>query len=386
MHSLFIVKSQALNISTEDGLKDSYMMAALQFMLVMFLASGITVLARVVMEPTLAKSDGPEVPLTQDTCKDCTQILELFKDMLSNSDTQEAIENSLEDLCKRLPGGQAQSSCMTQVKQYLPMVIHFLTGFIKPGEVCMVLGLCGTQSEGKEQELLTNHIASVAMSSLVPVRGTSPECQVSPQCTFCLFLIKKLESMLPKEKTEDAVVKLLDEVCTILPASYKDQCEDFINKYGKELIEFLLSSAAPHTICTLIHLCLVQELPFVETPPLSECDSCQTLAALSRVQLGSNITEQRTSSFLGSVCQMNPHAIPQCELFTQRYAPKLQRVLGKQGDVLHICEAEDLCVAMNEVKMLGGDPCSWGREYVCRNMKTAQECESVPFCQKYMWN
>ncbi|KAG9354905.1 hypothetical protein JZ751_001618 [Albula glossodonta] len=281
-------------------------MAALQFMLVVFLASGSAVLARVVMEPTLAKSDGPEVPVTQDTCKDCTQILELFKDMISNSDTQEAIENSLDDLCKRLPGGQAQSSCMTQVKQYLPMVIHFLTGFIKPGEVCMVLGLCGTQSEGKEQELLTNHIASVAMSSLVPVRGTSPE---------------------------DAVVKLLDEVCTILPASFKDQCEDFINKYGKELIEFLLSSAAPHTICTLIHLCLVQELPFVETPPLSECDSCQTLAALSRVQLGSNITEQRTSSFLGSVCQMNPHAIPQVCSAPTPFTPTVP-VLGP----LFICQ------------------------------------------------
>lgn len=29
-----------------------------------------------------------------------------------------------------------------------------------------------------------------------------PQLQVSPQCTFCLFLIKKLEDMLPKERTE----------------------------------------------------------------------------------------------------------------------------------------------------------------------------------------
>ncbi|XP_035234578.1 surfactant protein Bb isoform X2 [Anguilla anguilla] len=256
----------------------------------------------------------------------------------------------------------------------------------KPGQVCTFLGLCGSQSEGKEVELLTNHIADGDMTSVAPFRGTHPEVQWSPQCTFCLFLVKKLESMLGTEKTEDAVVKLLNEVCAILPHSFRAQCEGFIAKYAKQLIEFLLSSAAPHTVCMLLHLCLVQELPLVEMPPLSPCDSCQTLTALSRIHLGSNLTEHGASSFLESVCELHPHAVPKCQIFTQRYGSRLQRILGKQEDALDMCEREDLCAAGSEAMMLGGNHCTWGRDYVCANMKTALECDSVLFCEKFMWN
>lgn len=106
----------------------------------------------------------------------------------------------------------------------------------------------------------------------------------NPTCAFCLFVIKKLEGLLPHNVTEvtlcgkhvlyrvtwckghhfslslqDALVKLMGEVCDLLPESYKNQCDDFIAKYGTEIVEFLLSSAAPHTICTLLHLCLFEE-------------------------------------------------------------------------------------------------------------------------------
>ncbi len=56
-------------------------------------------------------------------------------------------------------------------------------------------------------------------------------------------------------------MKLMGEVCSLVPQSYKERCDDFVDKYGKQIVEFLLSSAAPHTICTLLHLCLFKEQP-----------------------------------------------------------------------------------------------------------------------------
>lgn len=56
-------------------------------------------------------------------------------------------------------------------------------------------------------------------------------------------------------------MKLMGEVCDLIPHSYKDQCDDFVDKYGTQIVEFLLSSAAPHTVCTLLHLCLIKEQP-----------------------------------------------------------------------------------------------------------------------------
>uniref|UniRef100_A0A3Q3WWQ9 Saposin B-type domain-containing protein n=1 Tax=Mola mola TaxID=94237 RepID=A0A3Q3WWQ9_MOLML len=69
----------------------------------------------------------------------------------------------------------------------------------------------------------------------------------NPACALCLFIIKKMETLLPTNMTE---VK----VCDLVPESYKERCDDFVAKYGTEIVEFLLSSAAPHTICTLLHI------------------------------------------------------------------------------------------------------------------------------------
>lgn len=58
---------------------------------------------------------------------------------------------------------------------------------------------------------------------------------------------------------QEALMKIMEEICDLLPKSYTEQCEDFVAKYGTAIVEFLLSSAAPHTICTLLHLCLVEQ-------------------------------------------------------------------------------------------------------------------------------
>lgn len=139
---------------------------------------------------------------------------------------------------------------------------------------------------------------------------------------------------------QEALMKLMGEFCFLVPQSYKDQCDDFVDKYGVQIVEFLLSSAAPHTICTLLHVCLFKDtlvpgqlhvheyiyrleltltLPhchqintadFPEVSLPSDCDSCRTLAVLSRLQLSLNSTQSETSSFLQSVCVHHPNAIP----------------------------------------------------------------------------
>lgn len=56
-------------------------------------------------------------------------------------------------------------------------------------------------------------------------------------------------------------MKLMGEVCDHAPQHYKEKCDDFVAKYGAAIADFLLSSAAPHTICMLLHVCLVRERP-----------------------------------------------------------------------------------------------------------------------------
>ncbi|XP_033474893.1 surfactant protein Bb [Epinephelus lanceolatus] len=321
--------------------------------------------------------------LTMDMCSECSQIIQLSANMISSRDTKETVYETLHALCQRLPGEQA-SECESQVKMNLPKVLQQTPDHLKPEDTCMIFGLCAARNE-EELLKLPHHVTDKDASS--PALGTASASngQINPVCTLCLFIIKKLETLLPQNMTEDALMKLMGEVCDLIPHSYKDQCDDFVNKYGTQIVEFLLSSAAPHTVCTLLHLCLIKEQPDPELFLPSDCDSCRTLAALSRLHLGLNSTEPQTSSFLQSVCVHHPNAIPKCEAFTRIYGTRLQKVLGNQMDAPHACERADLCVAPKKVEPLGKNRCTWGPSYWCKDVQTAQKCGNQAFCEKYMW-
>lgn len=62
---------------------------------------------------------------------------------------------------------------------------------------------------------------------------------------------------------QDAVINLFEEICHILPSSYRDQCDAVISKYGKTVLDAILGYATPQAICALIHMCKGQEAPIV---------------------------------------------------------------------------------------------------------------------------
>lgn len=361
-------------------------MAVFGFALVIFMMSLCPGDSRFIKDPLSFMRDITQGPLTSGTCSQCSQMLELSTHMMLNKDHQEAIYETLLALCRRLPADRV-SECDLQVKMFWPKVLQYTAGDLKPGEACTVLGFCAEQPEKKT--LNPPHPLSDKDGSSFALRtGTNTYVreQVSPQCTLCLFVLKKLENMLPKNRTEEAIVELMDEVCDLLPEKYKDECDDFINNYGKEIVDFLLSSAAPHSICAMLHLCLFRDTSGPEMVLPSDCESCRTLAVLSRLHLGLNSTEPQTSSFLQSVCFHRPNAIPKCEVFIKIYGSRLQKVLGNQMEVPDACERADLCVAVRKQGPLGTDRCTLGPSYWCKDTETAQKCGNLAFCEKYMWN
>lgn len=318
--------------------------------------------------------------LSLDTCSECSQMVQLSANMISSRDTKETVYKTLHALCQRLPGDQ-RPECESQVKTYLPKVLQQTSGHLKPVQTCAVFGLCAVHKE-EEQQKLSHHDSEKDAPS--PVLDTQQEL-FTPVCSLCVLVIKKLETLLPENMTEDALMKLMEEVCDLIPQSYKDQCDGFVDQYGTEIVEFLLSSAAPHTICTLLHLCMFQE----QTPPEvllpSDCDSCRTLAVLSRLHLGPNSTQPEVSSFLQAVCVQHPKAIPKCESFTKVYGPGLQEFLGNQKYVRNACERADICAASKKMELLGKNRCTWGPKYWCKDVETAKKCGNQAFCEKFMW-
>ncbi|XP_066570430.1 surfactant protein Bb [Amia ocellicauda] len=320
-----------------------------------------------------------------DSCKDCAQIFELLLDMLSNADTQEIIKDTLEELCNRLPTAETRAQCLKQVDTKIPLVINFLTTKVNPGSVCIMLGICHIHSETRNLELLSNQIADDELRHSLVQKGTSSEVQITPQCTFCVLLIKKLEDLLPKDRTEEAIVHLLAEVCTHLPAKYAEECQNFVNTYGKTVLEYLLASMAPHTICFLLHLCLTEESPVLAAVSEPDCEACLSVTALAQITLGTNATEDQTAAVMDTVCHYYPSAIPACKNFTDEYKPKLLKVLAKPWDTHTMCREVQACATVKKVPLLGENKCTWGPSYWCTDMHSASQCNAVEHCQAHVW-
>ncbi|XP_029372132.1 surfactant protein Ba isoform X2 [Echeneis naucrates] len=193
-------------------------------------------------------TDAEAMRVTGDVCQDCTKIFELLVDMLSNADLQKKIMKAIETVCDHLPGPGTAAICKAEVEKMFPLAINFITSVAKPAQVCKAIGLCS--SCDKEDKML-EYLVKEALQAM----------EATPQCSFCIFLVKTLEDMLPKERTEAAVTKALEEICHIMPSSYRDQCKNIIDKFSKSVLEAIEGYASPHTICTLIHMCKGQEDP-----------------------------------------------------------------------------------------------------------------------------
>lgn len=304
--------------------------------------------------------------LAADACSECTGLLHKAHNMISGSETKVMIYGALQSLCLNLPLAQS-SHCRAQVDSHLSSALQQPQSSAKSAESCAVFGLC----EPKKKD------------GPAAAAGSQKE-QSGPVCTLCVLVVKKLETLLPQNMTEDAIRALLAEVCSLMPQSYEEQCDDFVQKYGDEIVEFLMSSAAPHTLCTLLHLCLLNDTPAPQALVPSDCDSCRTLSALSRLHQGLNQSESWSAAFLQSVCSVHPQAIPKCESFIRVYSAQL-RVLGNQLGSPDACERAALCAPLTAPPLLGQKRCTWGPSYWCRDMKTAQECGNQAFCKKFVW-
>ncbi|XP_016360850.1 prosaposin-like [Sinocyclocheilus anshuiensis] len=288
----------------------------------------------------LTEPQTPSLHMMDNMCTDCKKTVQLLTEILSSQDSQHLIEKSLDKFCYEHP---VIPLCMNGAKTYVHLVIRYFSAFASQnGDICSMMGLCGSQSERKAPSELTVSLNEQGSLYAKASRGTSQEVQVNPLCNFCMLIIKTIESMLPKERTEEAIVNLLEKICDYLPSQYKDTCNNFVETYGKQLIDLLLSSLPPHAICTALGLCLFPETPLLLSSEQTDCDSCKILAILSQLHLGHNATEIQTSDLLQKMCHLHPNAIPRCEGFVKLHGHRLLKSDGKQAPIT-ACEEDYLC-------------------------------------------
>lgn len=64
-------------------------------------------------------------------------------------------------------------------------------------------------------------------------------------------------------RTIDMVERAVQMVCSYLPESVADQCEEFVDNYGDEIIKLLTETElSPKEVCSALTLCMAGQTTY----------------------------------------------------------------------------------------------------------------------------
>ena len=95
--------------------------------------------------------------------------------------------------------------------------------------------------------------------------------------------------------TQEEIENALEKVCSLLPAKYTAECDDFVKDYTPMIIHLLIQDVAPETICTLLQLCSTkdQQQHKPEVDANTECALCEFIMSEIDDLLKDNATQVR---------------------------------------------------------------------------------------------
>jgi len=197
---------------------------------------------------------------TSPYCTLCEYAIQQLDAMLEDKQNEEEIKKTLDVLCQSL-SLPIKKQCLKLVDQYTEEIIDLFVKEYTPEMICSELSLC-----------VDNQISSNAIPDLedeletqeldLPFQGAS---KVS--CVMCEFAMKILDEHLEDEATIDQVERTVQFLCSYLPGTIADKCEDFVDKFGERVIRIIVDNEMdPEQVCKELQLCSAIQLPELSLP------------------------------------------------------------------------------------------------------------------------
>ncbi|XP_074796135.1 granulysin isoform X4 [Natator depressus] len=170
------------------------------------------------------------------------------------------------------------------------------------------------------------------------------EQTLSPKCTICTRLLKKLKSMVGDDPDEDSITKAEKKLCRAVGRSLRSLCRSVMKKFKSKIVEALQDGLEPKEICTSLRMCRAS--PPTQgglVPPRDACDFCLTLTSLAQPDLQHVRPGWDLGDVLNGTCKRHFGASPRCKDFVSTYHARLLRVLRVAQDPLTTCRDADAC-------------------------------------------
>merc|ERR1712136_284883 len=223
--------------------------------------------------------------------------------------TEKEILEAVESVCSYLPS-QYKDECNNLVETYGEEIIDAINKDISPENLCAYIGACPKQLSVE----------------------SGPECQI------CQLVATELEKQLGVNKTEKEILKVVENVCSYLPGSYKDECDSFVDTYGQEIISALNDKISPANLCTSLGVCS----QMLRSGP--ECQVCELVAKQLEAQLGIDKTEKEILEAVESVCSYLPSQYKdECNNLVETYGEEIIDAINKDISPENLCAYIGAC-------------------------------------------
>merc|ERR1712112_488315 len=135
--------------------------------------------------------------------------------------TNEAeIEKALSVVCQGL-STPVSKQCEKLVVKYTEKIIEMFVNDYTPEMVCSELSLC-----------VNNDINTNSIDEIV-IRDSSVQKETIG-CEMCEFAMSIIDKHLTDEATIDKVERIVQFMCSYLPGTIADKCEEFVDQCGQE--------------------------------------------------------------------------------------------------------------------------------------------------------
>lgn len=321
-------------------------------------------------------------------CKLCEQLVEHLKDLLVANTTEAEFHLVLQGLCKQTKSFATE--CKAIVDEYYAEIYTYLTNKLDNNAICQMSGICpspkkklsnsiaplipvkaaeigvrilnkkadgkveskryNTEAEEMQLPLERFHISSNDQQTLQHAPGVEGKAT----CSLCEYLLHYIQETITDPTNEEKIKVVLGKMCTKLPSSIEDECEQFVQTFGDAVVALLAQEIDPSQVCPMMHLCpseqllqLWNKIPkgyMIETRDKPSCPLC--LLAVTQIYnaVKDNKTEGNIEAELDKLCNHLPKSlVDQCKDLVKIYSKELIEMLLADLSPQEICVYLKLC-------------------------------------------
>ncbi|XP_022699010.1 uncharacterized protein LOC111266096 isoform X4 [Varroa jacobsoni] len=267
-------------------------------------------------------------PSLNSVCTTCELVVSWVATMLNATTTENDIIALINEVCDSswFPDNQ-RNECRNMVAAYGSLIMHLLVNAMDPHKVCTEIKFCA--------ELTQNRV----------MRTAEKPAEIGHEiCEMCQLVARYLVRALNNNKTEQAILAAMKNVCSSFSTDSAGQCRYFISTYGDQLLKHIGQDLDLQEAHKTITPRLTSSLMGRPLDNSQKCSMCQIMVNIIEFGLRNNNSRHEIEIFLNKVCSaLSTDEQATCRTMIDVYTSYIIQMIENLISSKEICQALTFC-------------------------------------------